>query len=101
MELAKIKKIILNFHQATPKMRIPLFSLYWRYGTIPHLLSPQEILPHPFLINKLRQPLTKQATILNIYVLNTQTSLVLWLAYNTPFYQPVFFSYSHHFVSRI
>jgi hypothetical protein len=90
MELAKIKKRVLNFHQATPKMRIPLLSLYLRYGTIPHIFSPQEILPQPFLINKLKQPFAKQTTILNIYVLNTQTSLVFWLAYNTPFCQLVF-----------
>jgi hypothetical protein len=90
MELANIKKRILNFLQATQKMRIPLFSLYLHYGTISHVLSTQEILPHPFLINKLKQPFTKQAMILNIYVLNTQTSLVFWLEYNTPFCQPVF-----------
>jgi hypothetical protein len=90
MELTKIKKIVFNFHQATPKMRIPLLSLYLRYGTISHIFSPQEILPYPFLINKLKQLFTKQTMILNVYVLNTQPFLVFWLAYNTPFCQHVF-----------
>jgi hypothetical protein len=86
----RLRKKILNFHQATPNMRIPLFSLYLCYGTIPHARSPQEILPHPFLINQLKQLFTKQPMILNVYILNTQTSLAFWLAYNSPFCQPEF-----------
>jgi hypothetical protein len=85
---SRLRKELLTFIKPL-KNENPLFSLYLCYGTIPHVLSPQEIMPHPFHINKLKQPFIKQAMILNIYILNTQTFLVFWLAYNTLFYQPI------------
>jgi hypothetical protein len=59
LESAKTKKRVSNFHQATPKMRIRLFSMYLHYGVVMHIFPPQEILPNPFFINKLEQPFTK------------------------------------------
>jgi hypothetical protein len=88
---AKIKKGILHLHQATPEMGIPLLSTHLSYGTIPHIFSSPQFLLYPILINKLEQPFAKQTPILYIYVLNTQPSLISWLADYAHFANRYFF----------
>jgi hypothetical protein len=48
------------------------------------------LLPSPFFGQKFKQPFTKQGSVLDREVMNTESSLVFGAANNTPFSQSIF-----------
>jgi hypothetical protein len=50
IEMAQTKERLLNFHESTPKMGVPMFLLHMSYGLSSQLFSSQYDLPQPVFI---------------------------------------------------